>query len=93
MIYIRYILIGYLIIINITAFAAYAMDKGRSKRHMWRVPEATLLMLAALGGSAGAFIAMHFLHHKTKHPRFYLGVPVLLLIHIALCTYIFWKIS
>ena len=93
MIYILYILIGYLILINIVSFSAYAVDKSRSQRRMWRVTEATLLTLAAVGGSAGAFLAMHFLRHKTKHPRFYLGVPVLLLIHIALCTYIFWKIS
>ena len=88
-----YILISYLVIINIGSFVIYTVDKGRSKRRMWRVTEATLLTLAALGGSAGAFLAMHFMHHKTKHPRFYLGVPLLLLIHIAFFTYVFWKIS
>ena len=57
----------YLIFINCTAFVVYGADKAFAKLHSWRVPEIVLLVLAALGGSAGAFIAMQLFRHKTQH--------------------------
>lgn len=61
------ILYYYLIFINCTAFIVYGADKAFAKLHSWRVPEIVLLLLAALGGSAGAFIAIQLYHHKTQH--------------------------
>ena len=74
----------YLIIVNVAAFGLYGIDKYKAKRGLWRIPEATLLGIAVFGGSIGAWFGMHVFHHKTKKPRFYVGVPVILFIQLAL---------
>lgn len=85
------IAIIYLLIINLTAFIMYFSDKTRAIKHRWRIPEATLLFIAALGGSLGAFAAMKVFRHKTKHPKFYITVPLLVIFHIAVIIYVFLK--
>ncbi len=74
----------YLLEINVVALILCAVDKIRAKTGKWRVPEGTLLLSAALGGSAGLLLTMLLLRHKTKHKRFILGVPVMLLAQTAL---------
>ena len=74
----------YLLGINLLTFFVYGIDKWKAKRNKWRVPEATLLMLAALGGSVGALLGMFVFHHKTKHKKFLIGVPLILLAQLAL---------
>ena len=78
----------YLLAINAVTFIVYGIDKYEAKKAMWRISEATLLMLAVLGGSIGAWIAMRLWHHKTMHKKFKYGIPVILLIQIALIAYI-----
>lgn len=73
----------YLLLINIAAYAVYFGDKQRAVKHRRRIPEHTLILLAAVGGSAGAAIAMRVFHHKTKKPKFYIGVPIILILQIA----------
>ena len=74
----------YLLGINLLTFFIYGIDKWKAKRNKWRVPEATLLMLAAIGGSVGALLGMFVFHHKTKHKKFLIGVPLILLAQLAL---------
>ena len=62
--------------------------KYKAKKAMWRISEATLLMLAILGGSIGAWLAMRVWHHKTMHKKFKYGNPIILLAQIALITYL-----
>lgn len=78
------VLIYYLLGINLLTFFVYGIDKWKARRDKWRVPEATLLMLAALGGSVGALLGMFVFHHKTKHKKFLIGVPLILLAQLAL---------
>lgn len=85
------IAIIYLLMINLTAFIMYFSDKTRAIKHRWRIPEATLLSIAALGGSLGAFAAMKVFRHKTKHPKFYITVPLLVIFHIVVIIYVFLK--
>ena len=82
------IIIGYLIIINIVTFAVYGSDKIKAKNNSWRIPEKTLLLLAFIGGSIGAYAAMKFWRHKTLHPQFKWGVPLMLLFQLALFAYL-----
>lgn len=83
-----YAIIGiYLLVINLVTFLLYAEDKAKARRGKWRIPEATLLLFAAIGGSVGALLAMLVLHHKTKHPKFYILVPLFLVIHIAIAVF------
>ena len=74
----------YLLLVNAAAFLAFGEDKRRAKRREWRIPEATLMGLAAAGGSLGALAGMRFFHHKTRHRKFTAGVPALLTAQIAL---------
>ena len=80
-----------LVIVNVLTFLLYGIDKWRAKRARWRIPESVLLGLAAIGGSVGAWLGMGIWHHKTQHKKFRYGVPVMLLIQIALLVW-FWKV-
>lgn len=73
-----------LLLINLITFVVYGYDKFCARRGAWRVPEIRLLGLAALGGSAGALLAMFLFRHKTKHLKFTIGVPVILGLQIFL---------
>ena len=75
---------GGLLLINLITFAVYGYDKSCAKRRAWRVPEIRLLLLAAVGGSGGALLAMFLFRHKTKHLKFTIGVPVILGLQIFL---------
>ena len=74
----------YLVIMNITAFAVYGADKQKAKKGKWRISENTLLLLAVLGGSIGAIGGMKLFHHKTKKATFSVGLPVILILQVAL---------
>jgi len=81
-------LLYYLIVINVVTFLVYGIDKWKAKQGSWRISEATLLILAAIGGSIGALLGMKVWHHKTMHKKFKYGVPLILLAHIALLIWI-----
>ncbi|MBO7489896.1 MAG: DUF1294 domain-containing protein [Bacteroidales bacterium] len=92
------ILIYYFIAVNILTFIAFGIDKikacrngsSHGKSHQSRrIPEASLLLLAALGGSPAALIAMPLFHHKTLHKKFRFGVPLILIAQIALLVILF----
>ena len=78
----------YFLAINAVAFIVYGIDKYKAKKAKWRIPEATLLLLAVLGGSVGAWMGMKVWHHKTMHKKFKYGIPAILLIQIALMAYL-----
>lgn len=74
----------YLIIINAVGWLIMLIDKQKAKRNAWRIPEATLMGIAAIGGSLGSLIGMYQFRHKTKHRKFTVGIPLLLIVHIVL---------
>ena len=78
----------YLLAINAVAFIVYGIDKYKAKKAKWRISESTLLLLAVLGGSIGAWMGMKVWHHKTMHKKFKYGIPAILLIQIALMAYL-----
>ena len=86
------ILISYLLLINLITFITYGIDKRKAKKNRWRVPEATLILLAAIGGSIGALLGMHAFHHKTQKAKFAIGVPLILILQIALTIFIAIKL-
>ena len=81
----------YLAIINIVVLVVYGGDKLFAKLDSWRVPEKVLLLLALLGGSIGALLAMQLFRHKTRHLKFRYGVPVILLLQVAGLVYLHWQ--
>lgn len=78
----------YLLIINITSFTLMGIDKSRAKRRVWRVSEKVLFLSAVLGGSLGAIAGMFAFRHKTKHLRFVLGLPVILLLQLTAALFL-----
>ena len=78
----------YLLAVNVVAFAAFGIDKYKAKRGLWRISEATLLLLAVVGGSIGALMGMRIWHHKTQHAKFRYGLPLIILAQIALIYYL-----
>ena len=82
------IIIIYLLVINIATFFTYGIDKWKAKKSKWRIREVSLLALAVLGGSIGAWLGMKVWHHKTMHKKFKYGVPAILILQLALLAYI-----
>ena len=82
--YLLYALLLYLAAINLIAFFLYGIDKWKSRHAKWRITEARLLTVALLGGSLGALLGMKIWHHKTLHPRFRYGLPLILIFHLAI---------
>ena len=81
-------LLIYVAVVNVTAFLMYGIDKWNARKGLWRIPEKTLLGIAAVGGSVGAYAAMQMFRHKTKKPKFYIGVPFIFVIQIGILLYI-----
>ncbi len=75
-------IIIYLIVINLIAFLSMLIDKKKAKWGSWRIPENTLFLYAILGGTIGSIVGMYTFRHKTKKPKFYVGMPVLLVLQI-----------
>lgn len=83
-------ILGYLLFINIIAFALMGADKSRARRHAFRISERRLFVSALLGGSIGAIAGMYTFHHKTKHWYFVVGIPFILLLQIAAAV-VLWR--
>ena len=81
----------YLLIINAASFLIMCVDKLLAKKEARRVPERTLLLFALLGGSLGSLLGMLIAHHKTRKPKFYITVPLLLVLHAAAAGWYFLK--
>ena len=80
---------AYFLLVNIVTFMAFGVDKFKSKKGRRRIPESSLLLLAAVGGSVGALLGMEIFRHKTLHAKFKFGVPAILVVQIALAVYLY----
>ena len=81
--YLLWVIIAYLIVINLVTFIVFGVDKAKAKKHSWRIPEKTLFLLSIIGGSVGAIIGMHTFRHKTRKWYFSFGMPAILIIQLA----------
>lgn len=81
----------YLLLINAVGFLLMLIDKQKARKMHWRIPEATLFAIAFLGGSLGCIGGMYLVRHKTKHPKFTLGLPILLAVQIMLLVIFFLR--
>ena len=79
----------YLLAINALSFILFGLDKYKAKKGKWRISEATLLMMAIVGGSIGAWAGMQIWHHKTMHKKFQYGIPAIIIMQIALVVYLY----
>ena len=87
------IILGYLLAVNIATFFLYGIDKYKAKKGKWRVSEATLLLMAVIGGSIGAWAGMRIWYHKTVHKKFKYGIPIIISLQVALAVYLLTNID
>ena len=78
------VIVRALIALNGFAIFLYGRDKWKARHGRWRIPEATLLLVALCGGSVGALMGMYLFRHKTRKPRFRYGIPAILALQLAL---------
>ena len=83
-----HVLLVYLLIINAAGFILMLVDKVKAKKNLWRIPEATLFLVAAIGGSVGSILGMYTFRHKTKHIKFIVGMPLILAVQIVIAILI-----
>ena len=81
----------YLAVINVVTCFMYGIDKWKAKKSKWRIPETTLLLMAVIGGSLGAWLGMKVWHHKTLHKKFRYGVPIIIIVQLALISYFLYE--
>ena len=81
------LLLYYFVCVNVLTFLVYGIDKWQARQGKWRISEATLLLLAVIGGSIGAWLGMRVWRHKTMHKKFKYGIPAILMIHIIRIGY------
>ena len=86
------LLLLYLLIINAAGFLLMLVDKFKARRNLWRIPERTLMGVALLGGSVGSLLGMYAVRHKTQHPKFTIGIPVILAVQIVLAVILLAKL-
>jgi uncharacterized membrane protein YsdA (DUF1294 family) len=82
------LLLYYFVCVNVLTFLVYGIDKWQARQGKWRISEATLLLLAVIGGSIGAWLGMRVWRHKTMHKKFKYGIPAILMIHIIIIGYL-----
>ena len=87
------IILYYLLAVNIATFFLYGIDKYKARKGRWRISEATLLMMAVIGGSIGAWSGMRLWHHKTMHKKFKYGLPIIIILQVALVVYLLTHID
>ena len=86
-------ILSYLAFINLTGFAVFGIDKYKAIHHKWRIRESALFAIAILGGSVGCLIGMYVFHHKTLHPSFRIGIPMILIVELIAGCLCFYTIS
>lgn len=82
------LLIVYLLLINALEFVLMHIDKQKARKNLWRIPEFTLLLIAAFGGSIGCLMGMKLCHHKTRHWEFTIGVPLMFALQVLLAVFL-----
>ena len=84
---------GYLSAVSILAIGLTLYDKSAARRGAWRVKEITLLLVSAVGGSVAMYVVMRFARHKTKHAKFMIGIPVIIVLQIAAVLFVWWRLE
>ena len=78
------LIITYVIFVNLLGFALMGIDKRKAVKHLWRIPEAVLFIVAVIGGSIGCIFGMQIFRHKTRYWNFVYGMPAILILQVVL---------
>ena len=83
----------YLAAVNLWAVGLTAYDKRAAKNGSWRVKERTLIFVSVIGGSVAMLLTMRLIRHKTKHAKFMIGIPVIIILQIATVIFVWWRLK
>lgn len=83
----------YLAVMNLAGVAVMASDKSRAIKGKWRIPEKSLFLMSILGGSIGTWAGMYLFRHKTKHWYFVIGMPLILVLQVALGIFLYYHFT
>ena len=86
------LVIYYMIAINLIAFIFYGIDKRKAIKGSRRIPEKTLILLVVIGGAFGGFLGMKLFHHKTQKKKFYITVPIFVVLYLAVMILCVWRV-
>lgn len=84
------IISGYFLFMNFFGFILMGVDKRKAKKREWRISESSFFVVALLGGSLGSIIGMYAFHHKTRHWYFVYGMPAILVLQVAIASFIYF---
>jgi uncharacterized membrane protein YsdA (DUF1294 family) len=84
---------GYLAAINLVAIIAIIIDKRAARYNLRRISEKSLLFISVLGGSVFMLLTMQLVRHKTKHAKFTIGIPVIIVLQLAACLFVWWRLN
>jgi len=84
---------AYLAVISLVAVGMTLHDKHAARSDKWRVKERALLLVSALGGSVAMLVTMRIIRHKTKHAKFMVGIPAIIILQIAVVLFIWWRLK
>ena len=87
----KILILIYVAVMSLIAFAAFGLDKYKAKADKWRTPEKTLFILAIIGGGIGAFLGMRVFRDKTKHKQFVIGIPAIMIVQRILIGLLLYK--
>lgn len=90
---ILYLSLGWFVLISLTSVVVTVLDKLKAKFSKWRIRESALLILSVLGGSVAMLITMLLIRHKTRKPRFMLGIPIIIILQLALAAGIYIMVN
>ena len=86
-----HVVLSYFITVNVLGLVLFGIDKWKAKHDKWRISEATLLSVTAIGGSIGAWVGMKVWHHKTMHKKFKYGIPLVMVLQFVLLLFtLYW---
>lgn len=88
-----HVVLAYFITVNVLGFVLFGIDKWKAKHDKWRISEATLLSLTVIGGSIGTWVGMKVWHHKTMHKKFKYGIPLVMVLQLALLLFTLYRLN
>ena len=88
-----HVVLAYFITVNVLGLVLFGIDKWKAKHDKWRISEATLLSVTAIGGSIGAWVGMKVWHHKTMHKKFKYGIPLVMVLQFALLLFTLYRLN
>ena len=84
---------AYFIFVSLWAICLTIYDKRAARKSLWRVKERTLLLVAIIGGSVAMILTMRMIRHKTQHAKFTVGIPVIIVLQIAVAVFVWWRLN